>query len=226
MKRLERLTSLLTFLQSRRYTPISLIEEKFEISERTAYRDIRALDESGVPIGFEKDKGYFILDGHFLPPLSFSREEAKSLIFVEGLARKYTDPKIFKHFSTALEKIKNKLNDHQLEDIEELQDRVQVYVNDHFTPKYLHIAEEACSKKSVLQIDYEDFMGRKTSRTIEPIGITFYSQNWHLIAFCRLREGYRDFSLGRIRKMLVLKDHFLAKRLTLNEYIQKLENES
>ena len=224
MKRLERLTSLLTYLQSRRYSRVRDIEAKFGVSERTVYRDIKALEESGVPIGFEKDKGYFIVDGHFLPPLAFSLEEAKSFIFVEQLARKYTDKYTFQHFSSALEKIKNKLKDQQLEDVEMLEAKVQAYVNDDFTPKYLSIAEQACSNQNVLQILYEDFMKKKTERIIEPVGITFYSQSWHLIAFCHLRNDYRDFSLNRIKDIHMLEEEFLAPRLSLNEYIQKLEN--
>lgn len=224
MKRLERLTALLSHLQSRRYSRVKDLEEKFDVSERTIYRDIKALEESGVPIGYEKDNGYFILGGHFLQPLAFSIEEAKSFIFVEQLAKKYTDKHTFGYFSSALEKIKNKLKDQQLADLESLENQVRAFVNENYTPKYLHIAEQACSKRQVLKIVYEDFMKNKTERTIEPIGITFYSQSWHLIGFCRLRNDYRDFSLVRIIAIDILEDTFQASRLTLNEYIQKLEN--
>ena len=50
--------------------------------------------------------------------------------------------------------------------------------------------------------------------------------NWHLIAFCRLRKDYRDFVLSRIHQMSHLGEYFKEKRLTLKEYIQKLENSS
>ena len=223
MKRLERLTALLSFLQSKRYTFISEIENKFGVSERTAYRDLRALEESGVPIYFEKEKGYSILDRHFLPPLAFTLEEAKSFIFVGQLARKYTDEKTFQHFSSALEKIKNKLKDNQLADIEFLEENVSAYINPAYTPKYLHLAEKACSGKLVLKMKYQDIKGDVTERFIEPIGITFYSQSWHLIAYCRMREDYRDFSILRIQDLQETGEQYTQRHLSLHGYIKMLQ---
>lgn len=176
MKRLERITALLSLLQSRRFTSIKIIEEKFQISERTAFRDIRTLEESGVPISFEKGKGYFVLEGHFLPPLAFTIEEAKSFIFIEQLAQKYTDQETFQQFSSALGKIKNKLKDSQLADVESLQSRVQAYINPAYQPQHLSLIEQACAQQHILHIQYQDFNGKQTERMIEPIGITFYSQ--------------------------------------------------
>lgn len=224
MKRLERLTAILTFLQSRRYTPLSVLVEKFEMSERTIFRDLRSLEESGVPISFEKDRGYFILDRHFLPPLAFTLEEAKSFIFVERLAQKYTDAATYQHFASALEKVKNKLQGHQLQEIEQLQEQVQVYINPTYTPRNLKLAEQACTEKQVLRIEYQDFNGRLTRREVEPIGMTFYSQNWHLIAYCRLREDYRDFVLSRISQLELLSEFYTTRRYSLKEYIQSLED--
>lgn len=226
MKRLERLTALLSYLQSRRHTGIKDLESKFQVSERTVFRDIKALHASGVPIGFDKDKGYFILDRHFLPPLAFTLDEAKSFIFIEQLAKKYTDKDIFQHFSSALEKIKNKLSDAQLTNLESLASKVGAYVNPDYDIKYLNAAEQACDKKQLLQISYQDFNGKKTLRKVEPIGITFYSQSWHLIAFCQLRDDYRDFVLSRIGQLTILEAHIQRKHLSLTEYIQKIENEN
>ncbi len=225
MKRLERLTALLTFLQSKRFTGIKEIKEKFGISERTIYRDIKSLDEAGVPVSFEKDKGYFILDRHYLPPMAFTLEEAKSLIFVEQLARKYIDEEIFRDFSSALEKIRNKLKNYQLEGLETIEPNVKAYIDPRYTPKYLKLIEQACSAGKVLTIKYKDIRGNQTKRTIEPIGITFYSQVWHIIAFCRLRNDYRDFSLSRIIEAEITSEYIQKKRLNLSEYIQKLQKE-
>ncbi|OJJ23657.1 hypothetical protein BKI52_04660 [marine bacterium AO1-C] len=224
VKRLERLTAILSYIQSRSYTPIGDLQQKFAVSERTIFRDIRALEESGVPIAFEKDKGYFVSDRHFLPPLAFTIEEAKSLIFVEQLARKYTDAPTFAHFANALEKIKNKLKDYQLTDVEHLESKVLAYINEQETPRYLAVAEKACSQQQVLDIAYQDSRGNFTHRLVEPIGITFYSQTWHLIAFCRLRDDYRDFSLTRVLELHTTIERFSRTHLTLNEYIKKIEN--
>ena len=224
MKRLHRLTALLSFLQSKSFTKLEEIEARFQISQRTIYRDLQALIESGVPILFEKNQGYYLVERHFLAPMSFTLEEAKSFIFVEQLAKKYTDNNTFAHFSNALEKVKNRLKAHQLENVEVLEKSITVYIDERYKQKHLQLVEEACSSRKIIKIAYKDLKNNKTQRTIEPIGMTFYSQNWHVIAFCRLRNDYRDFVLSRIDKIEVTKETMLKKRLNLNEYINKLQN--
>ena len=213
----------MALLQSRRYTLLTEIEERFQVSERTVFRDIKALEAAGVPMAFEKDRGYFIAEGHFLPPLAFTREEAKAFIFVDQLARKYTDQETYAHFSQALEKVKNKLRESQLEGVEELAERVKAYVVENERPQYLVLVEKACSEQEVLQLEYEDANGATTKRAVEPIGMTFYSQSWHLIAWCRLRKAYRDFSLSRVVKMEVTEENYSGKHLSLEDYIRELE---
>ncbi|MEQ9415647.1 MAG: HTH domain-containing protein, partial [Cyclobacteriaceae bacterium] len=67
MNRVDRLVGILTVLQSRKYSTAEKIAEKFDISVRTVYRDIKALGEIGIPVSFENNKGYFIVSGYFLP---------------------------------------------------------------------------------------------------------------------------------------------------------------
>ena len=222
MRRLERLTAILSKLQSARFTRIEDLSERFEVSERTIYRDLKSLEEAGVPIGFEKDRGYFVLDRYFLPPLAFTEDEARSFIYVEELARKYTDPEIFGHFSSALTKIKSKLRDHQISEVESLEPNVKAYINKEYEPKFLAVADKACRTKEILKITYKGHSGKETTRTVEPIGLTFYSQNWHLIAYCNLRQDYRDFVLNRISKLENTGAYFEG-RISLDEYIQGLK---
>ncbi len=58
MNRLDRLTSILIQLQSKRPITAREISEWFEVTNRTIYRDIQTLRLAGVPIGEEEEKGY------------------------------------------------------------------------------------------------------------------------------------------------------------------------
>ena len=69
MNRVDRLMGITTVLQSKKYATAEFIAEKFDISVRTVYRDIKALGEIGVPVSFEPNKGYFV--GFSSRPLSF-----------------------------------------------------------------------------------------------------------------------------------------------------------
>ncbi|MCZ8215142.1 MAG: HTH domain-containing protein, partial [Cyclobacteriaceae bacterium] len=69
MNRIDRLTAILIHLQSKRVVKSEELADRFNISQRTVYRDVKALMEAGVPIGSEAGKGYFIVDGYHLPPV-------------------------------------------------------------------------------------------------------------------------------------------------------------
>src|SRR5215211_311790 len=82
MNRIDRLFGILTLLQSKKYVAAETIAQKFSISVRTVYRDVKALCEQGVPVSFEQHRGYFIVPGYFLPPISFTSEQAAALLLM------------------------------------------------------------------------------------------------------------------------------------------------
>src|SRR3954467_3697642 len=102
MNRIDRLFGILTLLQSRKYVPAEKIADKFDMSVRTVYRDIKALCEQGIPISFEQNKGYFIVQGYFLPPVSFTSEEANAFLLMEAMVAGSADKSIQIHYAAAL----------------------------------------------------------------------------------------------------------------------------
>ena len=73
MNRIDRLTAILIHLQSKKIVTAGELAERFDICKRTVYRDIRALEEAGVPIGSESGVGYFIVDSYHLQQVGFSK---------------------------------------------------------------------------------------------------------------------------------------------------------
>src|SRR5690242_17295856 len=118
MNRIDRLFGILTLLQSKKYVTAEKIAEKFDMSVRTVYRDIKALCEQGIPISFEQHKGYFIVQGYFLPPVSFTSEEASALLLMESLVSVFSDKSVQKHYSEALNKVKNVMRGTQKDKME------------------------------------------------------------------------------------------------------------
>lgn len=88
MNRLTRITTILIQLQSKKIVTAKEIADRFEISLRTVYRDIKMLQDAGVPIGSENGIGYFIVSGYSLPPIMITEEEANALIVSEKLMLK------------------------------------------------------------------------------------------------------------------------------------------
>lgn len=86
--RLSRLAAILTLLQTKRLLTATEIARRFQISVRTVYRDIRALEAAGVPVFTEEGKGYSLMEGYRLPPVAFTEHEAMALITAEQLVLK------------------------------------------------------------------------------------------------------------------------------------------
>ena len=83
VKRLSRLTAILIQLQTKRLLTATQLADKFSVSIRTIYRDIRALEQAGVPIITEDGKGYTLMEGYRVPPVMFTEAQANALITAE-----------------------------------------------------------------------------------------------------------------------------------------------
>jgi predicted DNA-binding transcriptional regulator YafY len=100
--RLSRITAILTQLQTKRMITAPTLAEKYSVSVRTIYRDIRSLEQSGVPIVTEEGKGYSLMEGYRLPPVHFTESEANALITAEQLVLKNNDASLIEHYPVLL----------------------------------------------------------------------------------------------------------------------------
>ena len=223
MNRIDRLMGIMTVLQSRKYCTGEKLADKFGISIRTVYRDIKALSEIGIPVNFDVGKGYFIAQGYFLPPLSLTIEEANALILLNTLADKFTDNSIVKHSHNALIKLKAVLKYADKEKADELSSQINVYLAEDEKQQnpWLSAIQNAIIAKTVLQIEYSNNEGKHSKREIEPVGLIFYTNQWHLYAWCRDKKAYRDFKVKMIAHLLdTEKPHSIKKHQDLEDYVK------
>src|SRR5690606_32328325 len=200
MNRIDRLFGILTLLQSKKHDRAETIADKFNISIHKVYRDIKTLGEQSIPLSFEPNKGYFVVQGYFLPPVSFSSEEANALLLMEQMVYGLADKSIGKHYSNALNKVKAVLRSQQKEKLEVLNASIGLQLPQRIIPDYEHLSvlQDAVTSKNIIEIDYKNNQEESSRRRIEPIGLIFYAFSWHLIAWCHLRGAYRDFKVSRI----------------------------
>jgi predicted DNA-binding transcriptional regulator YafY len=227
MNRIDRLTAILIHLQTKRVVKAEEISNRFEISLRTVYRDVKALMEAGVPIGSEAGKGYFIVDGFHLPPVMFTQDEANSMLLAGKLVDKMADKSVRIAFDSALYKIKAVLTDPEKDHLENLDSNIEVFLRSRyehrdkkdFPDDFLTEIQRAIAQRKVLCIDYVNMDEQLTQRHIEPIGIFYYSMAWHLIAWCRLRKDYRNFRADRMKTVKTTAEQFEARSaISLQEY--------
>lgn len=222
-KRLSRLTAILIQLQTRRIVTSTALAEKFGVSVRTIYRDIRALEAAGVPIYAEEGKGYSLMENYRIPPVMFTESEANALILAEQLVLKNSDGSLIRDYSEAVSKIKAVLK-HQIRDKANLLTERTLFdqnANRERTSDNLSALQSALTNYTLTSIEYKNETGKASARIIEPFALISTQENWLLVAWCRLRKGFRYFRLDRIEKLELLSGKFAPHKMTLQEYFDK-----
>ncbi|WP_320053008.1 YafY family protein [uncultured Acetobacteroides sp.] len=230
MNRIDRLQAILIHLQSKKVVTAAELADRFELSIRTVYRDIRALEEAGVPIGSEAGVGYFLSDSYHLPPVRFTNSEASALLIGAKFVEQMSDSQTREAYQSALFKIKSVLNAKEKDALEKLQDNILVFGqqnhNDNREKALLADVQQAIVGQTVLDIEYHaGYTNQRTVRRVEPIGMIYYGSSWHLIGFCQLRKDYRDLRIDRILSLERQDIPFSRKcHISLDEYFERMQN--
>ncbi|WP_366294064.1 YafY family protein [Paenibacillus sp. AN1007] len=229
MNKTERQLAITLELQRRKVIRAEDLASLFETSVRTIYRDIQALSEAGVPIMGAPGHGYSLMEGYFLPPVSFTAEEAVSLLmgarFIEqrmdrayGMQAQSAQRKIEAILPESVRKASSRVQEtmrmlHPMEP--DTTDRVKMYLND---------IRNAILKQLKIRFNYlKKIPGadgkRSNQRVVSPYGLAFVRENWVLIARCELRQDIRHFRLSRMTELSVLEEEFLLPPdFDLNRY--------
>ncbi|MFD1255214.1 helix-turn-helix transcriptional regulator [Mucilaginibacter terrae] len=222
INRLSRLTSILIQLQSKRLVTAPKLAAKYGVTPRTIYRDMKALETSGVPIVCEEGRGYSLMEGYRIPPVMFTINEANALITAEFIIRACKDESLIKEFSSAIEKIKAVIPNALKAQIEILEQKIGVtktYTDVGPKSKYLLSIQKALTEHQVITINYINAAHNLSVRDVEPFAV-YSNQNdeWVLVAYCRLRKEFRTFSLTGIQKLSLADESFDPHSITFAAY--------
>lgn len=225
MNHLSRLLSILTILKSKRIVTGTELAKKFEVSVRTVYRDIKKLEESGVPIITIEGRGYSIMDGYTVPPIMFDEIEVNALITAEKLIAKTNDDSLIKHFGQTLEKIKSVFKGSLQSQAELLDSKMLILKSqtEEVKSTSLSYIQMAITNFSVTEISYNAKDQDTTFRAIEPLALYSYNERWIVIGWCRLRDDYRSFRLDRISHFKILEETFTDRNFDLRKYFLDCE---
>lgn len=214
--------AILTHLQTKRLLTAAQLADRFSVSVRTIYRDIRALEQSGVPIITEEGKGYSLMEGYRLPPVMFTEAQANALVLAEQLVLKSKDASLVQDYMEAIDKIKAVLKFSMKDKVNLLSERTRFDENLYRerNSHYLSDIQFALTNFRLLKMDYTNEQQLASSRVVEPFAL-LSTDNWLLVAFCRLRQEFRFFRLDRIQKIEVLDETFEAHNMTLQDFFDK-----
>jgi predicted DNA-binding transcriptional regulator YafY len=213
MNRTDRLLAIVLELQGKGWARAEDLAKIFETSKRTIYRDIQALCEAGVPVCSIPGRGYSLMEGYFLPPLSFTADEATVLLVGSNAVAQAFDAHYRAADASASRKIAGVLPEALRAEVRDLQDSLHFIVPQTAEETKLRQLRGAILARQTVHFHYhahhtKDGAGEKTERDADPYALIHIGNAWYLTAYCHLRRDVRHFRLERIEQLALREAHF------------------
>ena len=224
MNRVDRLIAYLVMFQSRELLRAQDLADRFEISVRTVYRDMDALSLAGVPVYGVGGEGYRLMEGYYLPPITFSPEEAQALALSLSMFLGFSaEGKTQKSAEDVLEKIRSILPKRQRREVDALQTILEFMafpqLQVDFDNRQFVDFHHAIREHKLVRVVYHSLgSDERTKRIIEPLSLLMLNRTWILTAYCRLRKSVRNFNLERVEQYSVLAETFTPREKPPREY--------
>lgn len=180
---------------------------RFEVSERTIYRDIAHLIGSGAPIDGEAGVGYVLRPGFDLPPLTFSFEQLDALALGARFVRATGDKDLAAAAGEALAKIEHALPETHRERLRSAP-LFAALLDDTVRPEAFAPVRNAIANRRKLRVRYNSLQDEISERVIRPLSLTCFGRVWLLSAWCELRNDFRHFRTDRVERVTVLAEAF------------------
>ena len=172
----------------------------------------------------EEGRGYTLVEGCAIPPVMFTETEANALILAQKMIEQTEDASLIAELGKAIDKIKSVLGRAEREKSDFVGKRTIIGTNWHNerTSSHLPDIQKALANRQLLKISYRKADATTpTERKVEPFAIYHNtSEQWVLIAWCRLRDDFRSFRLDRIESLHLLPETFPPHKMSLAEYVE------
>ena len=218
-------------LQGRDRVTAAELARTFGVTKRTIYRDIQALNESGVPVVSAAGQGYWLMEGYFLPPVSLSPAEAIMLVLGSEVMAQSFDAQYRAAATSASRKIEAVLNEAVAKEVSYLKDNIRfIHATGEpaDTSELLQLARRAILERRCLRLSYVKRVANKqeaSERSVNPHGLLHFNDIWMLSAFCQLRGAMRMFRLDRIQSVTLMDETFARQKDFSVHNLQRLQAE-
>lgn len=221
--KINRLLAIVIMLLNREKISALELAEKFEVSVRTIYRDMEAINMSGIPVVSKQgnDGGFYILDNYKINHQFLTFEDMISI--VEAL-KNISGVLNNKNVEIAMEKVKNIIpcNKKNVFDLHFKHIFIDTLPwgfkkSEKENAKY-NIIYEALKENKCIGFNYRNAKGEYISRKVEPSTLVFKGFAWYLFSFCKLRNDYRIFKLSRMDNLKILNEKVNKYRISYEEY--------
>lgn len=217
--RLDRLLAIVMLLVNRKRIQAKELAEIFEVSIRTVYRDIDAINQAGIPVVTYQgvNGGLGIADNYKIDRNVLCQDDIVSILSaLHGLKTTLDDQKL----SYTIEKIKGLIPDFKADEYREKSSQLVIDLtpwgdNDIQRDK-INLLKQAIEGCRLVSFSYTNAKGENAKRNVESMCLVLKMQTWYLYGFCRNKEDFRLFRLSRIKDLALLTIEFNKKEKSLD----------
>lgn len=221
--KLERLLSIIILLLNHRMLQAKDLAERFEVSVRTIYRDIDAINAAGIPIVTYQgvNGGIGLAEGYRLDRNMLTEDELASIVTaLRSISTSYEK----EQHQQLMEKMHSIVLPNETKAFQNKTNRVLIDYSPWDNSKKLQLKlegiEKAIDNCLLMTFTYSDAQGKITERTVEPHTLILKGRQWYVQAFCLEKEQFRLFKLRRIKSLSIdLKRTFSRRTLPQNKKI-------
>lgn len=198
----------------------SKLAEMFEVTPRTIYRDIEAIQAAGVPIVTYTgtNGGIGILENYKIDKKFFTKEDMITIMTGLGsISSSVTNSGLNK----VLTKLQSLIPEDHTQEIKLKSGQVVIDLTTWSGNKKLQAnlikIKEALNQRRYLIFKYLDGNGKSTERKVEPYQLLWKEEKWYINSYCTMRNDFRLFKLSRISYLKVLDETFSLRKFDMEE---------
>lgn len=212
--KVDRLVSIIMILLDKERIGAQELADMFEVSPRTIYRDIDAINMAGIPIRGASGVGggFEIMQEYKIDKKVFSTADLSAILMgLSSLSNMVRGNEL----ANALAKVKSLIPADKAKDVEFKSNQICIdlsaWMGNRNIQPYLEIIKTALQENRLLSFEYVALHGNKTSRTVEPYQLVLKSSHWYFQGYCHKRNDFRLFRLSRISNLLMKAETFIPR---------------
>ena len=229
--KVDRLVSMILILLEQPRVGAQELADRFEVSVRTIYRDMEAINQAGIPVRSTSGVGggFEIMEQYKLDRTVFSTDDLSAILMglssLSGMMRG-------DELVNALAKVRSFIPADRAESIELRANQIYIdlspWIGNRNVQPYLEWIKIALQQSRLLSFDYADRYGTKIARIAEPYQLVLKSSHWYLQGYCHMRNDFRLFRLSRMSELRIEKETFPPRefpkpQLDASEVIAKMQ---
>lgn len=231
--KVDRLVSMIMILLDKKRIGAQELADMFEVSPRTIYRDIDAINIAGIPIRSIPGVGggFEIMPEYKVDRKIFSTADLSAILMgLSSLSNMVRGDELVNAFA----KVKSFIPAEKAKDIEIKANQICIdlspWIGNRNIQPYLETIKTALQDHKLLHFEYTAHHGNKTVRTVEPYQLVLKGGHWYFQGYCHIRNDYRIFRLSRMSDLQMKQETFVPRDyqkpiLDFEEIVETMQTE-